>query len=170
MANIPVKMRGFKASKRALVDDEDFEKVMAFKWYEKDSGGYAVTEKGNPKKGERKRFRMHHLVNGRPPEGMVTDHINGNPLDNRKENLRFCTQAENIRNMKRAIDNRSGYKGVSYDSRRSKQKNPWRARIKFNYKQIELGCYPTAKEAHAAYQEGAKLYFGDFVRSEKKNV
>lgn len=168
MKSVPVTMRHVKASKRALVDDEDYEKVMLYHWYEKDTG-YAISETGSTRK-NKVRTLMHHLVFGKPPQGMVTDHINGNPFDNRKSNLRFCTHAENARNLAVAKDNKTGYKGVCFDSRPSKRKSPWRARIKFNYKQIELGCYSTPELAHEAYQKAAKQYFGEFVREVNANV
>lgn len=89
MAEIPLSGKN-GAGKFAIVDDEDIEKVMAYKWHLSDSG-YAV----NRTRG--KTVRMHRLVNG-TPEGMVTDHINRNPLDNRKANLRSCTQKVNAMN------------------------------------------------------------------------
>ena len=64
----------------------------------------------------RKTETMHRMIMGRDgiPKGMVVDHINGNGLDNRKENLRVCTHAQNVVNSNVYINNKSGYKGVRY--------------------------------------------------------
>lgn len=80
-----------KGGSVALVDDEDFEKVAARTWYLGRNGYahrrmYGVTH------------YMHHMVVGKPPAGMVTDHANRNRLDNRRCNLRFVTPHENSMN------------------------------------------------------------------------
>lgn len=89
MAKIPL-FGKLGLGKYALVDDEDVERVAGTKWHVSDSG-YAV----NRYKG--KTLRMHRLIN-ETPDGLVTDHINHNRLDNRKKNLRAVTQKENVRN------------------------------------------------------------------------
>ncbi len=71
----------------AIIDDEDYFKVSNHSWALKD--GYAVTTYGGS-------YKMHHLVFGKPPKGLVTDHKNGNKLDNRKENLQFVFQSYNM--------------------------------------------------------------------------
>ena len=73
---------------KALVDDDDYEKVISFgNWYEND-GGYAV--KKTRVGGKNVSIRMHSLIND-TPKGWHTDHINGERLDNRKSNLRTAT-------------------------------------------------------------------------------
>lgn len=82
----------------AIVDDEDYEELKKYRWH--NVKGYAVT---TPKYGygrngtKTKTIQMHRIVN-KTPEGLVTDHKNHNKLDNRKENLRSVTQAENVQN------------------------------------------------------------------------
>jgi len=88
----------------------------------------------------------------------VIDHKNNNRLDNRLNNLRVCTQAENSKNQRLRKNNISGYKGVSEHT------NGFRARIKVNYKQIELGIYTTALEAAKAYDKAAKGLHGEYAR------
>ena len=102
-------------------------------------------------------FLWHH---GWLPEQI--DHTNGNAADNRVENLRPCTNAQNQYNAPRKSHNRSGFKGVAYCTG---YRNPWRARIVVQGKPILLGRFQTAEEAHAAYVEGAKQYAGEFARA-----
>lgn len=80
----------------AMIDPEDYEMVAAFgKWYRNDSG-YAV--KKTRIKGKNVHIRMHRLING-TPSNLQTDHINGDRLDNRKENLRTVSQMMNTWNI-----------------------------------------------------------------------
>ena len=93
------------------------------------------------------------------PKGMSVDHINGNKLDNRKSNLRICTHAENLRNLKKAKNNTSGFKGVSWYSKSKK----WRAVITFGGKYHHLGLFVKKQDAIDAYNQKAKEYFGQFA-------
>jgi len=92
-----------------------------------------------------------------PPQELVVDHINGDGLDNRKENLRVCTHAENIRNQKLNRLNTTGYKGVCVN------REKWISRIKVNGKLLYLGRYNTPEEAAQVYDEAARKYFGKFA-------
>lgn len=87
------------------------------------------------------------------------DHINGNPLDNRWENLRNATNTENSRNSRKPKNNTSGYKGVSFIPRLNK----YRATIMVNRRSLHLGCYYCPKEAAAAYNTAAKEHFGEYA-------
>ena len=90
------------------------------------------------------------------------DHINGIRNDNRLSNLRIATHAENCHNASRRKDNTSGYKGVGFSNKRQK----WRARIRKDNKEIWLGYFATAEEAHAAYLKAAAALHGDFAKLE----
>ncbi len=133
-----------------LVDDEDFQRVKDWggKWtLVKKRGMYyaqksvkRVRGKGTPRKIiELQRFVM------QPKEGEYVDHINKNTLDNRRENLRVCTNAANLRNGRMRKNNTSGVIGVWFDKRR--KKNFWIAEIKVMYKKIYLGGYTNRNDA-----------------------
>lgn len=140
------------------VDDEDYEKFATKRWYAnvftrrgKTRVTACRTEGASPNK---KLFYLHREIMN-APEGVMVDHINEDPLDNRKENLRLVTNAENMRNRGKNQNNSSGYKGVTYlKNRRGKKR--WQAKCRHNYKTIHFGLYETAEEASRAYEEGIK--------------
>jgi hypothetical protein len=136
----------------ALVDDSHFAALNKHKWHCESSGGYAVRHVRE--EGKVRRISMHRLLMGEPA-GMEVDHRNGDRLDNRLNNLRICTKAENRRN--RIATAKSGYKGVSLE------KGRWRASIRVGGKTLHLGSFPSAKEAAAAYNQAALREFGDFA-------
>lgn len=141
----------------ALVDDDDYEKVIAYKWY-RHPQGYAKTHIQSTTKGVYPKLMMHHLIMPTEKELMI-DHINLNKLDNRKENLRMVTMSQNKANCPVRSNNKSGYKGVSYYKRRNK----YIAAIKVNYKKIFLGYFTDVVDAAKAYNEAAKKYFGEYA-------
>jgi hypothetical protein len=108
-----------------------------------------------------KSYRTHRLIffmfNGYLPEAV--DHINGNSLDNRIENLRAATASENQGNTAVRKDNTSGYKGVSRH-----RDGKFQAAITKNKKRYYLGLYNTPEEAYEAYCEAALELQGDFAR------
>lgn len=99
-----------------------------------------------------------HVHGEWPPEEI--DHINGNPADNRMDNLRLASHAENGRNVRKHSDNASGFKGVHLH----KQTGRWRARIKINGVSKSLGLHDSAQSAHIAYCRAAEVFHGDFAR------
>lgn len=139
----------------AVVDDEDFELLDEFNWH-LHPYGYAVTSFSSgrrPNRVHQKGF-MHRMVMN-PPEGMEVDHVNHDPLDNRKLNLRIATSSQNHQNQRSKGD----FKGVWWDASRQK----WQARIKISRKTKHLGRFGTAKEAAAAYNTAAVELFGEFA-------
>jgi hypothetical protein len=87
------------------------------------------------------------------------DHIDRDPLNNERSNLRFCTKQQNQRNQGMRKCNSSGYKGVA----RVKHSPRWRAFLKVSYKQIHLGMFDTKEEAALAYNRAALKYYGEFA-------
>lgn len=90
---------------------------------------------------------------------MVVDHINGNSLDNRKQNLRLCSRQENNRNSAPRKNSTSKYKGVSWSTCKSK----WTVKIRVNGKSKHIGYFSDEKLAAEAYNKAAKQYYGDFA-------
>lgn len=110
-----------------------------------------------------KQYRAHRviwfIVTGEDPGNKVIDHINGNGLDNRFENLRICEQRNNSQNSKKQSDNKQRYKGVSKHGQRGYQ-----ARITITGKLIGLGTFSTQEEAAEAYNKAAKEHFGEYAK------
>lgn len=112
-------------------------------------------------------YRYHRvawaLFFGTVPDDMLIDHRNGNKLDNRIENLRTATLAQNSRNKKKNSNFlASELKGVGFDHARQK----YRALIRVDGRRVNLGRSDTAEGAHALYRKAAAKYFGSFARFE----
>lgn len=144
-----------KGAPDAKVDDVDFERVSARNWYAVSRDGLVYAESA-----QSPQIMMHRFILGAPSGGVVIDHINGDPLDNRRSNLRICSQRDNARNCRRGKNNKSGFKGVSWKADIGK----WRARIMVDRKEISLGAFNSAEEAAKAYDAAAVQYFGQFAR------
>lgn len=132
-------------NKVALVDDDMFEYLNQWKWYLNDNG-YAVN-KGKTI------IRMHRLINN-TPEGLFTDHINMDKLDNRRCNLRSVSKSENGINRLKPKNNRSGCKGVCFN----KNANKWMAEIKVKPTKIYLGIYTNLEDAIKIRKEAERRY------------
>jgi len=125
--------------KVTLVDDWNFEWLNQFKWYALHNHGhwYAVRRLRRVN-GKQDAQYMHRFIMGVTDSKIQVDHKDRNAtLDNREENLRIATHAQNQRNVGPNVRNRSGFKGVSWDKAAGK----WRTRIQFNGKQIHLGLF-----------------------------
>ncbi|OYW80361.1 MAG: hypothetical protein B7Z19_03105 [Polynucleobacter sp. 32-46-5] len=99
------------------------------------------------------------IMTGEWPEYEI-DHINTIESDNRWENLRAATSAQNKHNTKNRTTSISGFKGVSFDKRSQK----WRACITINKKLNDLGLFLEKESAYLAYCNAAEKYFGEFAR------
>ncbi len=136
--------------KFAIIDAGDFDLISKYKWYcNKD--GYALTTTGSTG------TRMHRLILGANKKE-ICDHVNLNKLDNRKSNLRICTQKENLRNRSKNKNNSSKFKGVFWHSTAKK----WMVQI-YADKFIYLGLFTNKKKAAFAYNIAAKIYHGEFA-------
>jgi hypothetical protein len=147
--------------KTATIDDEDYEKVSKVNWYYRKEG-YAVGNLPSPEKGVYPKVLMHRYIVD-APKGTQVDHINGNKLDNRKDNLRIANASTNKANCGVRSTNTSGYKGVVFVKARKHLDKVWAAQIKVDYKTIGLGYFETKEEAAEAYNKAAVKYFGEFA-------
>ena len=103
---------------------------------------------------------VYERTHGKKPKGMQIDHINGDILDNRVENLRIATYAENQWNAKKRVDNTSGVKGVCWH----KASQKWYAQIKQNKVMYNLGVYKDKKEAEKVVRKKREELHGEFAR------
>lgn len=142
--------------KVALVDDDDYEWLIAFKWHAIGSDKYgwyaACIISGST-------VEMHRFIMGRP-EGMEVDHADRNSLNNTRRNLRVVTHAQNVRNRRIQQNNKSGFRGVYLHQRDGR----WIAQIKFNGKYVYLGCFRNAVDAAKAYDSKAVEVYGEFAQ------
>lgn len=104
--------------------------------------------------------KLLHRVIMNAPKGLEVDHVNSEPKDNRKANLRLCTRKENMRSRRKHIDNKSGWKGVTIVPG---CKFKFKAQIGINGKVRWLGNFETGEEAHAAYKQAALKNFGKYA-------
>jgi hypothetical protein len=145
-----------------VIDDEDFFSVAQHKWCVKYCGvkkyqkPYAFTYLGGGRKNA-KFIKLHNLLMS-PPSGMIVDHIDGDPLNNRRSNLRLATQQQNCFNS-RSITGASKYKGVARSHH-----GKWRAYISTDGKQSHLGYFDFEEHAAEAYNIAALDLFGTFAR------
>lgn len=140
---------------RTKIDIEDV-KLFADKRVCKDSKDYAIC------RWEDKPRKVHRIIMGVVDDSSVeVDHINGDPSDNRKCNLRICTHSENLKNQKKNSRNTSGYKGVRWEE----SKKRWRVEITVNGKRYRYR-YKSKEKAIAKRKELEEKYFGEFNREE----
>ena len=140
-------------------DLEDYDKIKNYCWHEvRQKKSYRVLTAWDSK--TKTEVKFHHVI------GMSKcDHINRNTLDNRKENLRSATQAENVRNSSKPSKPgvTSKYIGIYLSSEKYPIGRPWRAKIRFGGRGYFLGSFATEEEALVARLKAEKEYFGEFA-------
>jgi hypothetical protein len=147
----------------AIVDDDMYDYLNQWKWYaNKLKGKYYAVRNLRLNKKYAGALLMHRVIMN-PIKGLVVDHVNGLTLDNRKENLRICTQADNMKNQKLSTNNKTGFRGVSWH----KNKKVFESRIHSNNIRYHLGIYNNSIDAARAYNEAAIKYHGEFANINK---
>lgn len=143
-----------------LIDLEDLNKVLEYCWTV-NSRGYVVsaTRADKGKKG----LRLHRYLMNCTDTKLVVDHINHNPSDNRKTNLRVCTQQQNMFNQRPNTRNKTGVKGVRF----CKQANKWEARFCFDGKDRAIGYFENLADAIALRKQYEEKYYGEFSCKEQ---
>lgn len=134
-------------------DWEDFDTIKEYCWNEHiKTNGYHSLETFDEM--NKKNVSMMHILDCKG-----YDHVNRNPLDNRRKNLRKATQKENTRNKSKQKNNISGITGVGY----MKKLDKWRARITVDDKSIYLGLFENKEDAICTRLKAEKEYFGEFA-------
>jgi hypothetical protein len=161
MAYLPLSQGYF-----ALIDDEDLPRLQKFRWhiacFRKNAIPYAIRYYPDPAHKSKNRKLEYEVLNIRQPirKGFCVDHINRNPLDCRKKNLRVCTiQQNNFNKAVRKIKKSSIYKGVFFNKKNSR----WLASIKCDYKSHRLGLFKNEYHAMHAYNAAAVERHGRFA-------
>ena len=148
-------------NKKAIVDDEDYERINTLKWYFHRGRAVRKPPKVN---GKTKGFIWMHREVLHATEGQIVDHINNDSLDNRKENLRFVTRSENQWNQKLGKRNTSGYKNIHWN----KRKKVWRLNFTKNGRLFCFGHYKNIEDAIKGRNEYALKLHGGFNRPLEK--
>lgn len=140
---------------KILVDEIDFNRVKNFTWGITHSGNnvYAKFTMHLPNN-KKTSIAMHRLIMSFP-NGFLIDHINGNGLDNRRENLRLCNSQQNS-------FNRKPYRWKTLPKGVSKKLNRFISRITINKTTINIGSYKTIEEAKDAYNLKANDIFKEY--------
>lgn len=130
-----------------IIDIDDVSKVISYKW---------CLDKNNYVKNSKQEY-LHRVIMGE--HTLFIDHINGNTLDNRKSNLRVCSNADNLKNrVKLPKNNTSGVIGIYF----RKDRNKWCAELKSNGITYRFGSFDTKEEAIEARLKGELAYFGEY--------
>lgn len=138
----------------ALVDDDDFERLSNHKW---SAGPRHVYRRARDSRGSR--IVLLHREIMCPPDGLVVDHIDGDPLNNQRSNLRVCTSQQNSFNVRPGAGV-SRFKGVS----KHRFTDKWRAYISFNREQVHLGFFDSEEAAAVAHDMAASILHGEYAR------
>lgn len=140
--------------KEFYFDIEDYDMVSKYYWSIDPSTGYVRAWDSKAKK----QIKLHRFIMNTNNSNEKIDHKNRAKNDNTRNNLRFCSQAENTRNISKKKNNKSGFTGVLW----KKDRGRWVAHITYNSKRIYLGSFKTKEEAAQARLEAEKKYFGEF--------
>lgn len=147
-----------------LVDDADYEKYNQFNWSAHKNGRKYYPVRKVKIDGKSREIYLHREIMN-PPSGLHVDHINGDSLDCRRENMRLVTQSQNAMNRRLRSDNKTGVVGVS--RRRS---GKYLAYYSDNGVFKTLGSFPTLEEAKAAREAVESRHYGEYARSKDRLV
>lgn len=153
-------------NKTTIIDDDDFDKIKNFYWYENDGYIKACLPRKLSDTNKKKILYLHRIILG-AKENELVDHKNHDTTDNRKENLRICDKRLNTANAKNFRKNKSGACGVSIyylkNGTPRYKSNIYRTENEINTNTY-LGIFNTLKEAADAYDKEASKRYGEFAK------
>lgn len=147
-----------------IIDDKDWDILKMVNWYasKNTTGTNKYYARGHDLFTGNKLTLHRFLLDAK--DGELVDHINGNGLDNRRCNLRICTNQQNQYNREKNSNNTSGYKGVSWCNSNKK----WKSYIWVDGRNKYLGQYDTPEDAYSSYKKASKQYHKEFSNDNKK--
>lgn len=145
----------------ALVDDDDFYWLNQWRWHSIAIKGksYVFRSRKNNHLGLSSRAYLHRIVMRTEDPNLVVDHIDGNPFNNQKCNLRVCTKLENGKNVTSHKGSSSKFLGVSWD----KQRKKWSAQLTHKGKVVYSQRFESEEDAARAYDSKARVFHGTFA-------
>lgn len=146
----------FIGNKNVLIDKDDYDKISKYCWCINGTG-YVIAWSPN----EKRMINMARTILSVKDSDVYVDHINGNTLDNRKNNLRKVDCQKNNMNQNLSKNNTSGHKGVHWH----KGVNKWIANIGLNGKLLHLGYFENFDDAVSARESKEKEMYGEYSRS-----
>ena len=142
------------------IDEADWDKVKDYTWYAKlipkYRGKYHAMSHAYNEYGKQTTVSLHRLIMD-APQHLQVDHINADSLDNRRENLRLCTQSQNRANMRAPVKNKTGYRGVYMMNDKFCSKVGYKGRV------VYCGTFNTPQEAARAYDRKKLELYGEFA-------
>ncbi len=145
--------------KSAIVDDDQYDFLMQWKWHAAKCSNTFYARRKTWKDGKEVIVYMHRVIANNPDTDLIVDHADGNGLNNTYTNIRICTISQN--QMNRFSRRTNQFKGVSERG----TSGIFRARIRKDGKLIHLGNFKTQIDAANCYDLAAKNLFGDFART-----
>lgn len=146
--------------KVAIVDDDDYDELIKYKWYAHAMGRKKIFYYAVRHDTQHKLIRMHDTILQHTAKSLVVDHIDGDSLNNRRNNLRLVTPRQNCQN--RHHEKTSKYCGVS------RLGNRWRSQIRYLGKKRHLGLFKNEDDAHVVYLVADRVLVGSPMQEQPR--
>jgi len=165
-----VKRIALTQGKFATVDDEDYTRLNAYRWFaykkvRKNRTAWYAARNYSEGNGKYRMLKMHREILGVTNSKTQVDHKNGDGLDNQKANLRLATNTQNCQNQNKIPRCTSKLKGVYWN----KKSNKWQAQIRVSGHRQYLGLFVDESAAGDAYDSAAQQSFGKFALTNKNS-